>query len=534
MFRQFRSLRWRLQAWHAIILLLVIVVFGSLLHWEMLRAHWDRIDDELLGAARILEGSMNAVPTTILEAMAKDVTPRSGPRRRLPNPNRPRRDIPENASQPGPPQLERPRERPLLDRQFPRVLGEDNPDWSQEKWEASIELPPQLPGHLGRHGGPAYFAIWREDGSILKESKLPPETPVPTNSLNIAIDRDRYARQQRGPYREVFVRGPHATTICVGRPVAFEQGNVARMTWTLVLSGFSVLSVGLMGGWWFTKRAIEPIERMSKTAQRISVNSLAERIDMGGCDSELEGLGASLNTMLDRLAQSFEQQRQFTADASHEFRAPLSIILASSELALSKSRTADEYREQLVKCQRAAARMRELGDSMLTLARLDANPHLDFQSLDMSALMIESIELIRPLAEEKGIQIEADIVPCLVDGNRSMLRQAIDNLLSNAIKYSENNGVVKVCCKELNNSIEVAVEDHGIGIPASALPRIFDRFYRVDESRSRVAGGTGLGLSIVQKILNCHQGKIAVTSCPGSGTSIRIVLPTQQNPRPVA
>ncbi len=533
MFRIFRSLRWRLQAWHAIILLSVIIVFGSLLHWEMLRAHWDRIDDELLGAARILEGSMNAVPATILEAMAKDVTNRSGPRRRPPNPNRPKRELPDGAMQPGPPQLERPRERPMLDWMFPRIAGEVNSDRSQEEWEATIELPPQLPGHLGRHDGPAYFAIWRKDGSILTESKLPPGTQIPTDSLRNAIDRDRYARQQRGPFREVFIRGPYATTICVGRPVAVEQGNTARMTWTLILSGLSVLSVGLIGGWWFTKRAIEPIERMSKTAQRISANSLTERIDVGGCDSELEGLGASLNTMLDRLAQAFEQQKQFTADASHEFRTPLSVMLASSELALSKQRTADEYREQLTKCQRAATRMRELGDSMLTLARLDANPQLDFQLLELSALILESIELIRPLAQERGVQLEVKMVTCSVEGNRSMLRQAIDNLLSNAIKYSELSGLVSVRCNVLENSVELEVEDNGIGIPESALPKLFDRFYRVDESRSRVAGGTGLGLSIVKKIVNCHHGDIVVTSREGHGTSMRVILPKKQKSEPL-
>jgi len=528
MFRLFRSLRWRLQAFHAIILLSVIVVFGSLLHWEMLRAHWDRIDDELLGAARILEGSMNAVPATILEAMAKDVTSKTGPRRRPPNHSRPRRDLSKNAPLPGPPQLERPRERPMLDWKFPRVSGNENLDRSQEEWEASIGWPPQLPGNLGRHDGSAYFAVWREDGSVLKESKMPPETPAPTDLLNTAIDRDRYARQQRGSFREVIIRGPYMTTICVGRTVAVEQGNVARMTWTLILSGISVLSLGLMGGWWLTKRSIEPIGRMSQTAKRISVNSLTERIDLGGCDSELEGLGASLNTMLDRLAQSFEQQRQFTADVSHEFRTPLSIMLASSELALSKSRSAEEYREQLVKCQRAANRLRELGDSMLTLARLDADPHLDFHSLDIAMLLGEAIESIRPLAEGKKVQFDTEVESCLIEGNRSMLRQAIDNLLSNAIKYNEQNGLVKVRCKEVGDSIEIQVDDSGIGIPESAIPKLFDRFYRVDESRSRVAGGTGLGLSIVKKILSCHRGEIAVTSREGHGTCVRVSLPKKQ------
>jgi two-component system, OmpR family, sensor kinase len=533
MFSWLRSLRWRVQTFHAIILLLVILIFGSLLHWEMARAHWDRVDDELLGAARILEGSMNAVPPTILEAMSKDVIPGSGPRRRPPLPSRPKPGWTESQPQPGPTLLEQPRRQSMLGWKFPRIEGMENTDRTREEWEASIELPVNLPDQLGRHDGPAYFAIWRDDGSILKESKLPAKTPAPTEFLNRAIDRDRYARQQRGDYREVFVRGPFTTTICVGRPATAELSRASRMMWTLVLSGLSVLSFGLIGGWWISKRAVEPIERMSKTAQRIGGNSLAERIDLGGCDSEFLGLGASLNTMLDRLAQSFEQQRQFTADASHEFRTPLSILLASCELALSKPRTAEEYREQLAKCHRAAARMKELGDSLLTLAQLDANPKLEFESLDISSVLLESAELIRPLAQEKGIRIDADVLPCCLEGNRSMLRQAIDNLISNAIKYNAQNGFVQIRCRELEDAIEVNVVDSGIGIPESALPKLFDRFYRVDESRSRVAGGTGLGLSIVKKILSCHRGEITVTSQVGNGTKMQIVLPKHQSTSPI-
>ncbi len=527
MFSVFRSLRWRLQSWHAMMLLLVIAVFGALLHWEMVRAHWDRVDDELLGAARILEGSMNAVPSTVLEAMAKDVTSRTGPRRRPQFPNRPRRDPQESLPPAGPPQLERPRASPMQDWKFPKILGEAKSDWSQEEWEASIELPPQLPEHLGRVEGPAYFVIWRADGSVLKESKVPPQSPLLTNPISMAIDRDRYARQQRGAFREVFIRGPFETVICVGRPAAGEVSKVSAMTWTLVLSGLSVLSVGLVGGWWFSKRAIEPIERMSRTAQRISANSLSERIELSGFDSELEGLGTSLNTMLDRLGQAFEQQRQFTADASHEFRTPLSVMLASSELALSKPRTAEEYRQHLVKCQRAATRMRELGDSMLTLARLDANPTLETQPVDMAAVLGEAVESISPLAEERSLQIETDLQPSPLLGNRSMLRQAIDKLLSNAIKYNKPDGMVTVRCKQMDQYIEIEIQDNGIGIPEHAIPRLFDRFYRVDESRSREAGGTGLGLSIVNQIVLCHGGTISVESKVDSGSTFRIGLPSK-------
>ena len=529
MFSMFRSLRWRLQAWHALILCLVIAVFGSLLHWEMVRAHWDRVDDELLVAARILEGSMNAVPSAVLEALAKDVTSRPGPRKRLyPPQNRPRRDLLENLPLAGPPQLETSRPRPSKDWAFPKIIGEVNSDWTQEEWEESIELPPQLPEHLGRLEGPAYFVIWRADGTILKDSKVPSQSPYPTYPISDAIDRDRYARQQRGPYREVFIRGPYETIICVGRPAAGEQNRVASMTWSIVLAGLSVLGVGLLGGWWSSKRAIKPIERMSQTAQRVSGNRLSERIELSGFDSELAGLGTSLNTMLDRLGHSFEQQRQFTSDASHEFRTPLSVILASSELALSKPRSPEEYREHLVKCQRAALRMQELGDSMLTLARLDANPTLDVEPVDVALLLTEAIDSFRTRAEKNLLRIESDLQPCQHQGNRSMLQQAIDNLLTNAIKYNQPNGKITVRCKQVGTSVEIAISDSGIGIPADAIPKLFDRFFRVEESRSRAVGGTGLGLSIVKQIILSHGGSITVTSEVNKGSTFCIMLPIKE------
>jgi len=530
----FHSLRWRLQAWHGLILLLAIAGFGGMLHWELTKSHWDRIDEELLGAARILEGSMNAVPGPILEALSKDIISRPGPRRRPPpSGDRPFRDPPRNPGPFGPPQLSPGQPRPGVQWEFSKGLIVDRPDMTPEEWEASFELPQQLPDQLGRAEGPAFFVIWRADGSTLMQSKLPESGPVPNLQIANAVDRNRYARQLRGPFREIFVRGPHRTLICVGRPILGDQARMTTMTWTMIVTGITVMCIGLVGGWWSSKRAIEPIERMGQTAQRISGHSLSERVELAGFDAELKSLGLALNTMLDRLSRSFEQQRQFTADASHELRTPLAVMLAASELALSKPRTAEEYREQLVKCQRAASRMRELGDSMLTLARLDANPVLEMQPFELASLVEDAVDTIRPLAEEKSVRIELELESCKLPGNRSMLRQAIDNLLSNAIKYNVVDGTVSVRVKRSEERVTIEVTDTGVGIPAAAIPLLFDRFYRVDESRSRTAGGSGLGLSIAKRIVECHQGTLSVTSNLGSGSTFLIELqPAEKVPDP--
>ena len=525
MFSVFRSLRWRLQSWHALILIVVITVFGSMLRWEMALAHWDRVDEELLGAARILEGSLRAVPPKILEAMAQDVVSSPGPRQRPPmNPNRPRR--PDERSRPPfrSPSVLPSRSLPLRQWKFPGVEEIDLGDRTEEEWEASIQLPSQLPEQLGRGEGPAYFFIWRSDGSILKENSSPNRPPTPSERILQSLERDRYARQQRGPYREVFIPGPRETLICVGRSTVHEQGKVARMTWIMIASGVSVLVVGLIGGSWLSKRAIEPIQRMSQTAQGISASSLSERIPLSGFDTELAGLGSTLNTMLDRLSQSFEQQRQFTADASHELRTPVSVILTSSELALSKPRDAEAYREQLEKCQRAAQRMRQLTDSLLTLARLDTNSKVEMSNLHLTDLLREAVAAIEPLGIEKAIQIQMELEPIDYVGNELLLRQAVDNLITNSIKYNRPRSRVFVRLKRCKTRVVIEVQDEGIGIPESAIPKLFDRFYRVDESRSRNEGGTGLGLSIAQRIVECHGGTITVSSELGKGTTFRIEL----------
>lgn len=495
MIRAPRSLRVRLQLWHALILFCVVLSFGSLLYRQVITSRWDEIDSSLLTAARVLEGAMRELPMPVLNSLAQDIgSPRGG---HPPTPNRPPA---------GPPAL------------IPR--GSSQLEWEttatqstlDNAWGSSLQLPGRLPLQLSGRDGPAYYVIWRSDGSILKQQDVPypqPERPKP----------EQLVRQSRlapyhgtGPLREVFVRGPTDTLICVGRPVGGEVHHMWTLAGQLVLVGVTILGAGLCGGWWLSHSAVEPIERMSQTAEKIHANNLSDRIELKDIDRELEQLGLVLNDMLSRLEKSFETQRRFAADASHELRTPLATIMSTIELSLSKPRQPEEYQQQLAKCQRAAMRMTELVSSLLQLTRNDAgaNPPIESQ-VDLKEIVEESLDVVRDQASARSVTTDCQLEPVQVLGHASELAQVVTNLLQNAIKYNREGGSVHVrLSKEAGEAI-LTVRDTGIGIAPTDLPHIFERFYRVDKSRGQTSGH-GLGLAICQAIVEHHGGSITASS----------------------
>lgn len=537
MFRLFRSLRWRLQAWHALILLSVIIGFGSILYVEFYRAHWNRVDDELLSGARLLEGALRSVPRPILDSIAQDLGQNRGPRLpppigapgrdRRPPPNRPltTRDIPPQGDSLPPRIGERPRH--PLHVPWDSAIEQAIDGMSQNDWEATLSLPKSLPEQMGRSDGPMFFILFREDQSVLKESEVPDVRPSIPLNLEERFHYERYIRQQRGPFREIFIRGPHKTLICVGRSVPDEQARMNQLTLILVSTGATVFAIGMLGGWWLSRRAISPIEQMSKTAEEIQSNTLSQRVDVNGFDTEFAKLGTVLNSMFDRLNESFQQQRRFVADASHEMRTPLSVILSSTELALSKQRGADEYRMQLETCQRSANRMRQLVESLLMLARLDSTQSPEHPaSVDLAKLIDESWEWLKPLADEGQIQCNINLQPTFVLGHSNLLNQVITNLVVNAIQYNRPGGTVKITSKNESAQAVLTIEDDGIGIPSNDLPHLFERFYRVGQDRSRNTGGSGLGLAICHRVVEIHSGTIEVTSTVGKGSIFTVRFPS--------
>jgi heavy metal sensor kinase len=298
-----------------------------------------------------------------------------------------------------------------------------------------------------------------------------------------------------------------------------------RLAYWLAAAGAAILALGLVGGSWLAARAIHPIEDISATAVKIAGGDLSQRINVADTESELGHLAGVLNSTFARLEAAFAQQARFTADASHELRTPVSVILTQTQTALSRKRTESEYREALEACQRAAQRMRTLTASLLELARLDGGQEpMKQEVFDLSRVARECVELVRPLVTEQRLEISCDLASAQCVGDPERIAQVATNLLTNAIHFNRPQGQVQISTRVENGAAVLTVTDTGPGIPAEDLPHLFERFYRVDKSRSGVQGGTGLGLAICKAIMDSQGGSIEVKSQPGAGSVFTVKL----------
>ena len=511
----FNSIRWRLQIWYGLILVAVLAGFGATGFQLMRGPVYRTVDDELQHRVDVLRQLLRQPPRN------RGVEgPRAGP------PGEPAFD--------GPPEDQRP--------QGPRRrdFGGD-PQGPRE-----FHLPPMqawLFDESDTNG--FYYVIWRRDGTELARSTNAPAStraaavpiPVPDNRVaaNPVDNLSGPPDFRRGPptplppqmhenFREIHLITPPGEVVLVGRSVAPQLRELRSMAWMLTGVGAGILLLGLVGGWWLASRAIRPIEDISATAVKISAGDLSQRINVGETDSELGRLAGVLNSTFARLDAAFAQQQQFTSDAAHELRTPVSVMLTQTQTTLNRERSAAEYRETLESCQRAAQRMRRLIEALLELARLDAGQQqMKRLRFDLAQTARDCVTLIAPLAETRRVKIYCELPSLECVGDSERLSQVITNLLTNAITYNKENGEVRVTGEAKNGTVILTVSDNGVGISADALPRVFDRFYRADSSRT--SGNTGLGLAISKAIVEAHGGEIEVTSQPEVGSVFTVRLP---------
>ncbi len=303
-----------------------------------------------------------------------------------------------------------------------------------------------------------------------------------------------------------------------------------------VLSAFALaipLSIVLAsgGGYFLARRSLSPVVEMSTQAGRIGADNLHDRLQVANPQDELGHLAQSFNSLLDRLDQSFEQQRRFMADASHELRTPVAILCGEADVALSQaSRSPEDYRASLDILRAEAKRLKHIVEDLFTLARADAGQYpLTPTDFYLDELVTECSRSMRTLAAAKQITLCCDTSKEMpIHADEALLRRMIVNLLDNAIKYTPSGGKVSVTWDVQDSQYRVTVSDNGEGIPSELQPRIFERFFRADKVRSHSesdGGGAGLGLSISRWIVQAHGGRLELTRSDKGGSTFTVLLP---------
>ncbi len=471
----FHSIRWRLQLWHGVILLAAVAAVCVTVY----RLAWDdqlrRIDKDLIQKER-----------TLIHALMRS----------------------------GEPMGAGGKEQPL---RSPRELT--------ERLHQGVTLPLAIASLFqGLEPGYAYFSFRGRDGQILFQS---PNAPANLNLLPAPATEAVEDVRTMDHRREVSRSFSHGLRSLIGRDITPELEEMRRFAISLTVAGLGVWALGLLGGWWLAGRAIRPIESISRTAARIAEGNLRERIDTTGTASEFDQLSRVLNQTFERLHAAFERQKQFTADAAHELRTPITIILSETQRILKRERSPEEYREVIDTCAQSAGRMRHLIEDLLLLARQEsAGAGMSREECDIADILREVTQHLAPLAAEKEVHLHTDLCPARCRADVVSLGIVANNLVANAIQHNRAGGNVHVSSGREGEHVVFSIRDDGPGISEEDLPHIFERFYRADKARtSHTSGHTGLGLAIVQSIVKAHGGTVRARSAPGKGATFEVALP---------
>jgi two-component system, OmpR family, heavy metal sensor histidine kinase CusS len=345
---------------------------------------------------------------------------------------------------------------------------------------------------------------------------------IPTYE-SIVLDQSRPARMA-----SCKVAGPSGTLELQAAVTLVPNAQALKELVTVLLTlGPLALASAAGGGYWLARRALAPVDRMAATAAEITAKRLDRRLAEPEANDELGYLARTFNTMISRLERSFDEVRRFTADAAHELRTPLAAMRTEAEVALRSERTPDRDAKVLENLLEEIDRLTRLVGQLLFLCREDTGLGAGmFQPLRLDKLVHDVGDHMQVLAREKGVDLRIDIADtCEINGDPDRLRQLFFNLLYNAIKYTRPDGSIIVIGDTSHGQVRVTVTDTGIGIPAEHLPRVFERFYRVDPSRSVEIDGNGLGLSICCSIAESHAGRLSIESVVDFGTRVTLALP---------
>jgi heavy metal sensor kinase len=386
-----------------------------------------------------------------------------------------------------------------------------------------------------------FIRITRGDLSVMYASRNPKDlsfdasnVPIPKGPIKAGTWRkepvpgDKKLLIAAVPYRT-----PEGKQFLVEVGASFEpvQSVLERLVVLLALGLTAMVVAAIIGGYWLVRKALAPVDQISRSAEQITLHRPQERLPVAKTGDELERLSISLNNMIARLEDAFQQNRRFIADASHELRTPLTIMRGELEAIVTQKQIAPEVQSKVGSILEEVERLGRIVEGLFAISRLDAGEaQKETVRFDLAKLATNTAEQMSLLAEDKGIAVHCENgQEVMIEGDRARMKQVVVNLLDNAIKYTPAGGKVKLSVSAQGGRGLLEVEDNGIGIPAEAMPHIFERFFRVDKARSRDLGGAGLGLSIVKSICVAHGGRVDFQSAEGKGSRFIVELPLSRS-----
>ena len=405
------------------------------------------------------------------------------------------------------------------------------------------DFPSQGPGFLTEEIGESFapevnghfIRVTRGDGAVVYVSGRPKNGTFDPGRIPKFEAAEAFTKKLSVPNGQILMltgmvfRNPDGTRFLVESGVLHRQVDEVLHGLSLTLTIYVPLLVLLAtaGGYWLMRRSLQPVDEITQKAEGITSTNLSQRLPVIRTGDELERLSMALNRMIARLEDAFQQANRFSADASHELRTPLTILQLELEGMAHNRQLAPELLDQIGSALEETQRLSKIVENLLTITRLDAGEaRTEKVRVDLGQLARETSEQMKLLADEKSISVHCHLNEGVyVEGDRYRLKQVIVNLLDNAIKYTPERGEVAITVQARDRNGALEVSDNGTGIPAEALPHIFERFYRTDKARSRDSGGAGLGLAIVKAICAAHDGEVTVTSTEREGTRFVVEIP---------
>jgi len=467
----FRSLRWRATFWMAVFLLAIAVAIRFVNFYVTKDILLSDIDTQLWTRLGALKTQQRFAPETLLE-----------------------------------PDL--------------RVVGLFLPEIrSASDLKPSLAMRLLIPSAVSGKRFPWFAGVWQEDGTPVGSLRLPDGFSWQPQW------RDRMETIWTTPDGEVRLaccRGSDQTMLLVGTPLGQLQQALRDVLWFYVWTIALVMPPLALAMWWILSRMMMPLTRIARTASSIAQGNFAARIDLAHADSELIGMATTLNGMLDRLDAIRITQARFNADLAHEILNPIHGILMQADVSQQRPRTTEELGQTVEYCRTLALRIQKLSEALLSLSKAESAAGETLVELDLEPIVEEAAAQVEDLAQARQVSLHVDSRSAVVVGSTDLLHQVFVNLLANAIEYSPAGGEVEFATAHAGDRWVVRVVDHGNGIPADRADRVFERFFREDESRVTATGGHGLGLAICKSIMQQHRGDVVYRPTPGGGATFEV------------